>query len=91
MYDELLQKAYNLYIADWCNERNYPLNCIIVEKPIRTCSICGKEIRSTLDHCGEITVGKEATKALGPHGKIHGLVNAERAYEYAINVLNEKT
>lgn len=25
VYDELLQKAYNLYIADWCNERNYPL------------------------------------------------------------------
>lgn len=29
MYDELLQKAYNLYIADWCNERNYPLISVV--------------------------------------------------------------
>ena len=71
----------------WVNEEN---NCIIVEKPIRTCSICGNEIRSTLDHCGEITVGKEAAKTLGSHGKIHGLVKAERAYEHAIDIHNNK-
>lgn len=65
-------------------------NCIVIEKPIKACSICGKPMRSTIDHCGAVTVYGSLQKDLGPDGKVHALVQAEQAYTKAKKFLSGK-